>query len=271
MLFSYHQIQNLNETEMKIFDYITTHIEDVLKMNVRDLADHTFVAPATIVRFCQKMDCDGYSEFKTKLKIFYQSAVNFDNDSETSTLIDFLQNANSPAFQKQIKDACDLIINKDITFIGIGNSGILGQYGARYFSNVGFYAMAVIDPYYPPKLDHNKDHVLIVLTESGETREVIDQVRLYKQLGSTVIVITNHPQSTIALMADATVIYYVKDIVLPQTYNISTQVPVTYILETMAKELARREKKPMPIVTSTRNDSEMHVELPAEYTKKGKK
>lgn len=202
--------------------------------------------------------------------MFYQSAVKFDSDSETSTLIDFLQNANSPAFQEQIKKACDQIIDKDITFIGIGNSGVLGQYGARYFSNVGFYAMSVIDPYYPPKLDHNKDHVLIVLSESGETREIIDQVRLYKQLGSKILVITNHPHSTIAMMADATVVYYVKDIVLTQTYNISTQVPVTYILETMAKELARREKKPMPIVTTTRNNMEVHLELPDEAKKESR-
>ena len=66
--------------------------------------------------------------------------------------------------------------------------------------------------------------------------------------------ITNKPGSTIDKMADASIYYYVKDVVLPQTYKISSQVPVLYILERLTRELKNTNKRSLPLKTSTRND-----------------
>ena len=55
-------------------------------------------------------------------------------------------------------------------------------------------------------------------------------------------------------MADASIYYYVKDVILPQTYNISSQVPVIYILERLTRELQKNGKKKLSLKTSTRND-----------------
>lgn len=74
------------------------------------------------------------------------------------------------------------------------------------------------------------------MTESGETREVIDQLKMYQSQNTKIVVITNKPGSTIDQMADLGIYYYVKDIILPQTYNISSQVPVLYILERVTHE-----------------------------------
>ena len=40
-------------------------MEAVLQMSVRELAEKTYVSTASIIRFCQKMGCDGFVEFKT--------------------------------------------------------------------------------------------------------------------------------------------------------------------------------------------------------------
>ena len=55
---------------------------------------------------------------------------------------------------------------KHIVFIGIGTSGILGKYGARYFSNIGKYSQYIEDPYYPITVDLDST-VVIALSESG--------------------------------------------------------------------------------------------------------
>ncbi|MFQ7171150.1 MAG: SIS domain-containing protein [Thomasclavelia ramosa] len=98
-------------------------------------------------------------------------------------------------------------------FLGIGTSGTLGKYGARYFSNVGYYSQSIDDPYYPPPVDGNESSLLIALTESGETREVIDQLKMYQSQNTKIVVITNKPGSTIDQMADLGIYYYVKDII----------------------------------------------------------
>ena len=36
-----------------------------------------------------------------------------------------------------------------IIFVGVGNSSIIGKYGARYFNNVGWFSFAIDDPFTP--------------------------------------------------------------------------------------------------------------------------
>ncbi len=37
-------------------------------MSIRELADTTKTSSTTVLRFCRKFDCEGFSEFKIKLK-----------------------------------------------------------------------------------------------------------------------------------------------------------------------------------------------------------
>ena len=254
-MFSYKQIAKLNDTETNIYQYVIKNINNVLKMSVRDLAEETYVSTATIVRFCQKLGCDGFVEFKTKLKLFYEDTLIPTTDNEIDVLLEFFNYSRSDDFKQRIETFIKYIHEaRTICFVGIGTSGVLGEFGARYFSNVGYFSQSTSDPYYPPLVDHNETHLLIVLSESGETREIIDQIRIYQSNHTKVLVITNKPDSTIDKMADASIYYYVKDIILPQTYNISTQVPVLYILERLTRELQNSKKKSLPLKTSTRND-----------------
>lgn len=255
MIFTYRQIANLNDTEAKIYQYITKNMQEVLKMSVRQLAEKTYVSTATIVRFCQKMECEGFVEFKAKLKIFYEGTLVPDLDEEVDAFLDFFNYSKSDEFKNAIDTFVDYLFEADtICFLGIGTSGVLGEFGARFFSNVGYFALSINDPYYPPLIRSSGKHVLIILSESGETREVIDQINLYKRNNAKILAITNKPESTIARMADAHISYFVKDIILPQTYNISSQVPVIYILERLTKELQKRGNRILPFKTSTRND-----------------
>lgn len=254
-MFTYRQIASLNDTETNIYHYIVKNMDAVLKMGVRELANKTFVSTATIVRFCQKLDCEGFSDFKVKLKLFKEGAMLPELDDEVDVLLEFFNYSRSNEFKEHIRIFVDYIQKaKTICFVGIGTSGILGEYGARYFSNVGYYAHSISDPYYPPLVDNNDAHLVIVLSESGETREIIDQIRIYQSNKTKILAITNKPGTTIDKMADASIYYYVKDIVLPQTYNISSQVPVLYILERLTRELQNSKKKSLPLKTSTRND-----------------
>jgi len=255
MIFTYKQIAKLNNTEINIYQYIIKNLEKVLKMSIRELAKKTFVSTATIVRFCQKMDCNGFVEFKMKLKEFYEGQMLPGIDDEVDVLMEFFNYARSDDFKERIDQFVEYIQQaKTICFVGIGTSGSLGEFGARYFSNIGYYSHCISDPYFPPLIDNNDTHLLIVLSESGETREIIDQIRIYQSKNTKILTITNKPGSTIDKLADASIYYYIKDIVLPQTYNISTQVPVVYIIERLTRELQNSKKKSLPLRPSSRNE-----------------
>ena len=68
-MFSNEIIKNLNDLELMLYRYIMKNIEKVVYMRIRELADEAHVSTTTILRFCKKLNCNGYSEFKVKLKI----------------------------------------------------------------------------------------------------------------------------------------------------------------------------------------------------------
>ena len=72
MRFAYSQVENLNEAEMCVYNYIVKNLKHILNLSVRELADEVHVSTATVMRFCKKMGYSGFSELKYKIKEFYE-------------------------------------------------------------------------------------------------------------------------------------------------------------------------------------------------------
>ena len=70
-----------------------------------------------------------------------------DDISET---INFLKNIEESDLDKRLDKLCDLVRSANtIVFIGIGSSGILCKYAARYFSAIGKFSFHIDDPFFP--------------------------------------------------------------------------------------------------------------------------
>ena len=57
---------------MLVYSYVMEHKKEVKYMTIRELAEEVHVSTSTVIRFCKKTGCDGYSEFKVKLKQFFE-------------------------------------------------------------------------------------------------------------------------------------------------------------------------------------------------------
>lgn len=53
-------IQRLSANELTILEYIYTHYEEVIHMNIRQLSDAVSFSSATILRFCKKLGLSGF-------------------------------------------------------------------------------------------------------------------------------------------------------------------------------------------------------------------
>lgn len=238
MIFTYEQISKLNDTELIVYNYIIKNVNKVLNMNIRELALESHVSTATITRFCHKLDCDGFVEFKIELKRFNEVNKMPEIDDEITMLNQFFEYSKGKEFQDNINEAVDYIVDSNfVVCLGIGQSGSMAKYAARFFSNIGYYSQYIDDPFYPPPTDRFEKCLLIAFSNSGETKEVIDQLRLYRGVQSKIIAITNESNSTIAKMSDLTIPYFIKKVILPNTKNISSQVPVVYIIERICRKL----------------------------------
>ncbi|HAQ06437.1 MAG TPA: RpiR family transcriptional regulator, partial [Bacillus bacterium] len=73
---------------------------------------------------------------------------------------------------------------------------------------------------------------------SGETNFTVTHLNKLKQEGSKIVSITNNTFSTIAKISDLNIPYYVTEEFFEEA-NVTTQIPVVYILETLAHEIHR--------------------------------
>lgn len=240
-MFSYEILQSFNELEMHVYNYIMEHKEEVKYMTIRELAEAIHVSTSTVVRFCKKLGCDGYSEFRVQFKMFLKEEKENKKKQTVDNNIDeimyFFHTVTSTKYEELISTVARVIQNaRQLIFIGIGTSGILGKYGARYFSNLGKYSQYIEDPYYPIGTDM-EETVVIALSESGETQEVIQLVGRFKKHNCTILSITNGSSCTLARMSDYHLSYYVSKRLIKNEYNITTQVPVIYLLETIGRRL----------------------------------
>ena len=237
-MFSYEEIQKYNESDIRIYKYIISNTDKVQYMTIRELAKELQVSASTILRFCNKNNFDGYSEFKDALKkeMTLQTACLPMEDLQE--LSDFFARANSSAFEEKLLFAADVIRKADlIIFIGMGSSGTLAKYGARYFSNMGHFAVGLEDALYPIESFCWKNTAVIACSESGETERLIEAVNQFRKKKCSVLCITNSPLSTLAKLSDWNFSYNLNTKRINGGYNGTTQVPVIFVIEALAKRI----------------------------------
>ncbi|MEO2074018.1 MAG: MurR/RpiR family transcriptional regulator [Bacillus sp. (in: firmicutes)] len=236
-MFSNEVIASFNELETSLYNYISQNAEKVAYMRIRELADETHVSTATILRFCRKVNCEGFSEFKVKLKLHLEGNKRTVIKSAQHSIVEFFERTLKGDLEEKIRQAASLVYTaENVIFIGIGSSGILAEYGARYFSSLGKFSLYIKDPHFPIHTKLRNNSVTIALSVSGENHFTVTHLNQLKQEGSKIISITNNKLSTIARMSDINIPYYVTEEFFEEA-NITTQVPVVYILESMAREI----------------------------------
>ncbi len=237
-MFAYEEIKQLNDLEMLVYDYVMKNKKQITFMTVRELAAAVHVSTATVVRFCKKMGCDGYTEFRVKFKIYLSESKEKKPHHDIDEILHYLQVVNTPLFEEKMREVVATIQQaKRVIFIGIGTSGVLGKYGARYFSNLRKFSQHIDDPYYPVLEDMYEKTVVIALSVSGETLQTIELVNRFKEHNCQVIAITNKASSTLSKISDLTLSYFVSEQVIENELNVTTQVPVIFLIEAIGRRL----------------------------------
>jgi len=236
-VFSNEIIKSLNDLELILYRYIMSNKEKIVYMRIRELADEAHVSTTTILRFCKKLNCNGYSEFKVKLKLYLEDSKNNKVNGDKSIIIDYFKKLDTDELNEKIETICDLISSSaNLVFLGSGTSGILCKYAARYFSAIGKFATYIDDPYFPTNYKTYENCVIIVLSVSGETKPVINLINNFKRENCAIISITNSENCTVSKISDLNISYYIHQEKVGIS-DITTQVPVMYIIENIAKVL----------------------------------
>lgn len=177
---------------------------------VAELARRAGVSKPTVVRFCRSMGYEGLSDFKLKLAASLSEGVPFIHrsvgaqDRSSEVLVKVIDNAVT-AFLKYRNDASSSAIDKAsaaialthkkgkrLEFFGVGNSGIVAQDAQHKFFRLGFHTIAHSDGHMQIMSASllGPGDCLVVFSNSGRTRDLLDSCEIAKKNGATTVVVT---------------------------------------------------------------------------------
>lgn len=116
-MFSVEQIKTLNNLELEIYEYVIKNPNKVKYMRIRELALEVHASTSTILRFCQKMGCDGYSEFKLKMKEYSSNLAQSRITDDVTEVIDFLKKTSTDEFEQRLEMLTDVIMKAKHIFL----------------------------------------------------------------------------------------------------------------------------------------------------------
>ena len=177
---------------------------------VSELAERSHVSKPTVVRFCRSLGYDGLSDFKLKLAGSVNEGVPFihrsvdSDDRPAEVMVKVIDNAVA-AFLKYRNDASTLAIERAsealaaagrnqrrIEFYGVGNSGIVAQDAQHKFFRLGVHTAACSDGHMQVMSASllGPGDCVVVISNSGRTRDLMDACDIARRKGATTIVIT---------------------------------------------------------------------------------
>lgn len=244
MLFLDHT-PDLTETDMTIYRAIVTNMHTVIYMRIRDLAGMTYCSTASIQRFCQKFDCSGWSEFKTRLRLYLDQQAarrSLPTDLDSGEIIRSIMEADTQESQRRIGEAAELMDSRQQVFwLGCGTSRLLAEFGAVTYSGLINMSLAISDPLNDPVVNLSaaaaRQTCLVVCSVSGENRLVIQYVAEFLKHDVPVIAITNNANSTLAKMAQHELTYFatVQNVA---GANVTSQTPALFLIEKLIRRVA---------------------------------
>ncbi len=177
---------------------------------ISELADRAHVSKPTVVRFCRSVGYDGLSDFKLKLAGSVSEGVPFvhrsvDVDDKTADVVVKVIDNTVAAFLKYRNDASSFAVqkatdalaaaaatSKRIEFFGAGNSGIVAQDAQHKFFRLGVNTIAYSDGHMQVMSASmlGPGDCVVVISNSGRTRDLMDACDIARKNGATTIVIT---------------------------------------------------------------------------------
>ncbi len=206
----------LRKSEQKVADFVLAHPNDVIHMRIVDLATEAQVSEPTVVRFCRALNYDGFQDFKLTLAQGLASNTSFEQFSLNTrdTVFEFKQKifdamiGNLMSIKEQLDTSTlEAAINalasaKRVEFYGFGASAPVCTDAEHKFHRLKVNAASYSDPHMQTisAVSLNKADVVVAISQTGRTKDLLHTVSLVRETGATVIALcpSNTPLAELA-------------------------------------------------------------------------
>lgn len=211
-------LANLSAAERKVAECALAEPKWFVHAAVAEIAERARVSQPTVIRFCRSLGYKGLPEFKLSLSAsighegmpYVHEELNADDDMANVTEKVIGNTAASILGARRYLNPIDLenaiaMLShaRRIEFYGVGNSGIVAQDAQHKFFRFGISTVAYVDTHIQLMAAAvlSEQDVLVVISNSGSSIEVLDAVSIAKQNAVPVVAITR-ADSPLASLAD---------------------------------------------------------------------
>lgn len=207
--------EELFEAEKRVADYVIANAEAVIDMTVSELAEACEASKATVVRFCKKCGCKGFHHLK--IKMARESVENLDEKVSNHIDIADMEQSIVNILANKYDELRQTLLNIDtvelgeilsciqnarlVLFAAVGNTIPIALDGAYKFNELGITSLSstVWESQLAAIHTITSEDVVIAISASGESKNLLLIADAANERGATVISITNHARSALAL------------------------------------------------------------------------
>ena len=204
------QLEVLSPSEQRVARVLLEDPQSFCRTPIAQLAQKARVSKPTVLRFCRSLGYQGLSDFKLRLASSVAEGVPFIHrsvaaqdtaedviakvtDNTVAALLRYRNDVSSASVQR-VAHALHLAHRKQrrLEFYGVGNSGIVAQDAQHKFFRLGFHTAAHSDGHLQIMSASllGPGDVLVIISNSGQTRDLIDACQIARQRGAVTVGIT---------------------------------------------------------------------------------
>lgn len=196
----------LSKSDKKLVAIIKQDPRAVIHQSIALLASEADVSEPTVNRFCHKLGCNGYPDFKLRLaqeisssgQLFVENMSRNDSSSQViekimNSIQGSLQSLSNSINPSTLNDAADIIAKcKTVNFFGMGASSSVALDAQHKFFRFGMPVIAHTDFINQRMMCSmlSKEDVAVFISYTGRTDAMIVNAELAHECGASVIGIT---------------------------------------------------------------------------------
>lgn len=246
--------ETMTGIEQSISQYFLDHEQEIANISTRRMAEELYVAPSTIVRFCQKLGYTGYGDFRDKYleEIHYLNAhfkeVNPNFPFKETDSDWHIANNIGHLYQETVSDTLELLHYRTLEKTG----SLLNKSKDIYIYSEG----DLIEPAYSFKnkmtrigkrvqviersdlahvtAAHREEKVVFILISySGETAQTLRTAKYLSQEEIPFIALTSFGENTLSKLATITLYLSSREKLVNNLGNFSSLLSAMYLLDVL--------------------------------------
>lgn len=239
------QSNQFSATERKLVAYIRANPNIIFK-TITEVIEESGVGYGSIIRFCKKIGCEGFQDFKIRLATENTGDQEKAEKEEDSLLGKYrkmvfkqldvtLRNTED----RNIVEVAETIMKaRKIIILGFGGSFPMAEEFAYRLIRMGFDNVSLdadnhMQSYRVSLL--NEEDAVFVFSFSGTTKEILDTVTVAKKMQAKIISFTNHVKSPLVKLSDLCLITAIRIPALEA--ELGTRLPFYFLIEVLTNYL----------------------------------